>query len=138
MFYYTVILVPIFSPNTALFILSSSLSPNKSIGILFSIAKTLAAKSITPNLSSTILEIGSSSYFFASGFLAGSLSYTPSMAFAPKIQSASIKPWSYLLRNMDVPFLLQRTQPFHYLNQLLLHPLRKALSMFHRQKVYIR
>ena len=46
--------MPIFSPDTALLMLSSSFNPNNNIGILFSIARTLAAKSITPNLSSTI------------------------------------------------------------------------------------
>ena len=59
-------------------------------GIRFSFARTAAAPSTTPRPLATTSSIVISSNFFASGFFFGSLSYTPSTAFASRISSASI------------------------------------------------
>ena len=51
---------------------------------------TDAARSITPSFLSITSCMEISSYFFAAGFLAGSLSYKTSLDFAERIISASI------------------------------------------------
>ena len=70
-------------PVRAFTMLFSSLSPNTYIGILFSRHMIDAVRSTTASFFSTTSSIESSSYFFAAGLVFGSLSYTPSIAFAP-------------------------------------------------------
>ena len=61
-----------------------------SIGILFSMQRTAAARSITPSLLSTIVPIASVSYLTAFLSTIGSAEYTPSIDLAARITSASI------------------------------------------------
>ena len=69
---------------------SGSLRPKTSIGILLSRHIDAAVESITPRFFESISLNESTSYFFASGFILGSLSYTASTFFASNITCESV------------------------------------------------
>ena len=129
---YTVTFVPLNLPFMVFTILFSSFSPNTHIGILLSLARIDAVISTTCKLLCDHIINGNLIIFLCIRiYLCGSLSYTPSIAFASRDHICFYSQWHavqllYLLKNKDVLFRLRKILPCSWQKYLLARSLENS------------